>query len=195
MLVTAPVGAGHVEQLERAQPAGAVEVAAAAQVLERAVAVEGDDVTFRWRQVADDLDLIRLVAGLEFLDRLGAGRLGALEAQVGGLLVAHPPLDLLEVGRGQRARQVEVVVEAVLDRRADSQLGVGEHLHHRRGEHVRRAVPHCSQRILRRAGVQQVGGSGSDLVGIDGHWTAKRTASRSAAGEPVTPRPSDVRPS
>src|SRR3990170_2927432 len=129
-LVAAPVRAGGVEQLEGAEPPGRIDVTAAAQVLEAAVAVEGDGLAVRLGQVVHDLDLERLAALLEQLDRLAPREvLRALEWQVRGLLLAHLALDLLEVRRGQRARQIEVVVEPVLDRGADAELRLREQLH------------------------------------------------------------------
>ena len=47
----------------------------------------------------------------------------------------------LEVLRGERLVDVEVVVEAVLDRRADAELGLGEQLLHGLGHDVRGGVP------------------------------------------------------
>ena len=142
-LVAAPVGAGGVEELEGAELLRRPEVAAAAEVLELAVAVEADGRALRLRQVLDDLDLERLVPLAFEVDRLGPWEItGVLEAKVGGLLLAHLRLDLLEVGGRQRPRQVEVVVEAVLDGRTDGELRVGEDVENGGSHHVRRAVTH-----------------------------------------------------
>ena len=56
--------------------------------------------------------------------------------------LAHAGVDAVEVlGRERGAvRQLEVVVEAVLDRRADAEGGVGEQVEHRLGQHVGRRV-------------------------------------------------------
>ena len=51
--------------------------------------------------------------------------------------LAHALLQRGQVFRGERPRYVEVVVEAVGDRRADAQLGLGEQVLHRLGQHVR----------------------------------------------------------
>ena len=53
----------------------------------------------------------------------------------------HPLLEPLEVLRGERGLDAEVVVEAVRDRRPDAEPRVGEQLLHRLGEHVRARVP------------------------------------------------------
>ena len=60
----------------------------------------------------------------------------------------HPLLDGLEVIGGEGLVDVEVVVEAVLDRRADAQLGLGEQLLHGLGHDVRGGVPQDVQAVL-----------------------------------------------
>ena len=54
---------------------------------------------------------------------------------------AHPLLELLEILRRERRRDVEVVVEAVGDGRADAQLGRREQFLDRLGQHVGGRVP------------------------------------------------------
>jgi hypothetical protein len=56
----------------------------------------------------------------------------------------------IEVGLGQRhaVGEVEVVVEAVLDRGADRDLHTRIELHHRRGQHVGRVVADQPERVL-----------------------------------------------
>ena len=61
----------------------------------------------------------------------------------------HPLLDALEVVGGERAADVEVVVEAVLDRRADAELGLGEELLHGLRHHVRGGVPQDREAVAR----------------------------------------------
>ena len=102
------------------------------------------------------------------------GVLGA----VGGLLLAHLRLDLLEVGGRERSWQVEVVVEAVLDGGTDAELRVGEELEHGRGHHVRRAVPHRGE---------VVGCVGSDLVPVDGHAVQRSASATPAQSRAATP--------
>ena len=50
--------------------------------------------------------------------------------------LAHPLLERLQIIRGERLGDIEVVVEAVRDRRPDSELGVGKHVLHRLREHM-----------------------------------------------------------
>ena len=66
----------------------------------------------------------------------------------------HAALDLGEVVRRQWPRQIEVVVEAVLDGRADPKPGVREYLQHRFCHEVGRRVAHARQLV--RPGVLQV---------------------------------------
>ena len=168
-LVAAPVRAGGVEELERAELLRGAEMPAAAEVLEVAVAVEADGRALRLRQVLDDLDLERLIALAHEVDRLGAGQVTrALEAKVGRLLLAHLRLDLLEVGRRQRPRQVEVVVEAVLDGRTDAELRVGEDVEHGGRQHVRRTVTHRRE-VVFGAGTQGRGRVLGGFVSVDRH--------------------------
>ncbi len=74
----------------------------------------------------------------------------------------------------QRTRQPEVVVEAVLDRRADAELHVGKQVHDGRGHHVRRAVAHGGEAILGPRGERRDSVL-ADLVSVDGHGP-KRSA-------------------
>ena len=148
LLRAAPVGAGDAHQLEWTDLAGAGDVGALAEVDERPVLV-----CRRWRQglarffgpglqVVKDLDLEGLPASLEeqpaFLER----HFFAHEWMVGGDGSAHPGFDGGEVVGGQRARQEEVVVEAVVDRRSDSQLGFWKHANDSFSHDVRRGVAH-----------------------------------------------------
>ncbi len=150
LLVAAPVGAGERAELDRLDPAGRGAVRAAAEVLEGAVAVERDGLdAFARDQVADQLDLVVLALALEDLDRLGDRHVAALEGLVGLDVGAHRRLDLLQVGVGDLdvVGEVEVVVEAVLDRRPDRHLGAGVELLHRLGHHVGGVVADQVERL------------------------------------------------
>ena len=155
--------------LKAPSPAVVSRCAAAAEVLERAMAVEADRRSLRLGEVLDDLDLERLTCASLQVDRLCARQVaGALEGQARGLLLAHLRLDLLEVGGRQRTRQVEVVVEAVLDGRTDAELRLREELQDGGSHHVRGAVPHGRQAVL-RARRERRGGVLGDLVSVDCH--------------------------
>ena len=77
-------------------------------------------------------------------------------------MLAHLLLDALEVRVGDRHAlgELEVVVEAVLDRRPDRDLHAGIELHDRGGEHVRGVVADDVQRAvaLRRDDLQRLAG-------------------------------------
>ena len=105
-------------------------------------------------ELLDQLELVGLVG--EPLAGLDEARLAPDEAVVALHLLAHPTLDLLEIVGRQRARQIEVVVEAGRDRRADRDFAVGEELQDDLREHVGGGVAHPPQPLL-----------GVNLVGAD----------------------------
>ncbi len=129
-------------QLEVAEPAGVGHVGAAAQVDEAGrVGVGAHQARLGGRHgivglALDDLELERVVA--EQLERLGLGDLVAHERLALGDDLAHAGVEALEVvGReGLAPGQLEVVVEAVGDGRADGEGGAGELVEHGLGQHV-----------------------------------------------------------
>ena len=154
-LVAAPVRRRAAGQGEGLEVAGVRHVRAAAQVLPGHAAVPADVVVDRQLPRADldrralggvvvalqpdQLQLVRLVGefgpGLLVGDRPPDEALALLDDPV------HALGDRLEVLGGERGGDVEVVVEAVGDRRADAELGVGEQqLDGLRGD-VRAGVP------------------------------------------------------
>ncbi len=128
---------------------------AAAEVGERAVAIERHG---RQRvggigvadEVLDQLHLVALVLAAEARERLVDADVTALERLVGIDVRAHRPLDALEVciRDADVVREVEVVVEAVGDRRADRDLHAGIQLAHRGREHVGGVVADQRQRVV-----------------------------------------------
>ena len=100
---------------------------------------------------ADQLQLVRLVRELGL--RVGVADLAAGEVLPGADDLLHLLLEGREVLGGEGPLGVEVVVEAVLDRRADAELGAGEQLLHGLGQHVRGRVPddRAARRRWRRA--------------------------------------------
>src|SRR3954453_6432832 len=92
--VAAPVGAREVGEPERLDAPRARAVRAAAEVDERAVAVERDGLdALVAHEVLDQLDLVVLALGPEALERLLDGEVGALEGLVGADVLPHPFLD------------------------------------------------------------------------------------------------------
>jgi hypothetical protein len=156
LLVAPPVRGRAAHEPERRDVRRGRQVRAAAEVLPGDLAVRPDVVVDRQLARAhldvgalggvagralepDQLDLVRLAG------QLGAGLVVAHhpagEPLVVGDDVAHPGLEPLQVGRGERGVDVEVVVEAVRDRRADAELRLGEEVLDGLGEHVRGGVP------------------------------------------------------
>ncbi len=122
----------------------------AAEVLEGTVAVERDGLdAFVADEVLDQLDLEALVLGAEDLDRLADGDVAAGELLVGADVLLHRRLDLRQVLLGDlcSGRELEVVVEAGLDRRPDRHLGPRIEVHHRLGHHMGGVVADQLQRL------------------------------------------------
>src|SRR5690606_12859450 len=126
-LVAAPVRASQAHQLEVGRHgACGGNVWATAQVREAvvpALLVEGDGLAL-W-EVLYELDLVRVALLLEAGQCLVARERVLPKGQVGSDDLAHPGLELLQVVRCQAARQVEVVVETVLDDRPYAHLHGG----------------------------------------------------------------------
>src|SRR5438445_2117639 len=81
----------------------------------------------------DQLELVRLVSKLLACVLVRDDPAGEPLPLLDDL--AHPSLDLLEVFRGEWPRYVEVVIEAVGDRRADAELRLREQVLHRLRQH------------------------------------------------------------
>ncbi len=133
---------------------------AAAQVLERAFAVQRDVLV--GRDAADDLGLVGLAHVLEVLHRRVARQHAARHLLVLGGELGHLLLDGGHVFRRERALVGEVVEEAVLDDRADRHLRVGEQFLDGVGQQMGRGV--ADQ--LEAVGVLG-GDDGQRLVGLD----------------------------
>ena len=151
LLITSPVRACHAHQLERRDVPGRRQMRAATQVLPGRLAVAPEVVVdgqlaatdldrrilpCRATLEADELELVRLASELRTRlllgDRTPSERLALLDD------LLHSLFDLLQIVRFERLGDVEVVIEAVLDRWADPQFGVREQLldglrHHVRG--------------------------------------------------------------
>ena len=96
----------------------------------------------------DELDLVRLALRLEARARLVARDLLALDqVRPSAELAPDLRLDPLEVALGDRLGELEVVVEAVLDRRADRDLDARVEAPNRLGEQVRARVAQDVERV------------------------------------------------
>ena len=130
-LVAFVIGAGHVGELERADVAGAHDVRAGAEIDEIAVAIERDLLALG--NVLDDIELELARARPRAPSAASRPRAAqrkassrehfhALEGVVRLDLLLHLGLDFLEILGRDAVRQFDVVVEAVLDRRAGGEL-------------------------------------------------------------------------
>src|SRR5579875_3403300 len=168
--IAAPIGAGELGQLELADLGGAAHMGPAAEIDEVAGLVEGDrrDPAL---PLADtngviiagvlgdggrallleemkELHLVALAEPLHEVDRLVDGHFDALERQLLVLELAHGKLDLLEVLELERLGQLDIVEEAVLDRRPHAELRRRPELADGGGHEVRAGVPHLVQVLL-----------------------------------------------
>src|SRR6202011_3923144 len=169
VLIAAPVRRRTAGELERWNVTGRRDVRPAAQVAPNTFTGTGIEVVIGGQLVAadlhhlgvtglvvDQLELVRLVGQL--FARLFLRLVDAAGEQLAVLDdLAHPLLERLQILGGERLGDIEVVVEAVGDRRADSELRVGEHLLHRLREHVGGRVANDAAAIV---GVR---GDGRDL--------------------------------
>ena len=136
-LVAAPIGTGRPHQLECVEATRRRQVGPATQIEELVVAIRADGVPFdalAGIDASDDLLLEGLVS--ERLQRLVDGEFTPLEGLVGSDDLHHPVLDALEVVRREGRLDLEVVVEPVLDRRADRELRAREQVEHGLGHDV-----------------------------------------------------------
>ncbi len=167
-LIAPPISARGAQQLERPELTGRLNMRPAAEVAEGPVAIEADHARLLITELRDDLDLVVLAGGGQLGESRLTWLLGALERQICGDLLAHLALDRLEVGGGQGAGQIEIVVEAVPDGRTNPQLCSREELHDGRGHKVGGRVPHGVEPVV-RAGVQHLNRARSDLVAVHHH--------------------------
>jgi hypothetical protein len=113
----------------------------AAEIHEAVVLVDRDLVfAHLFVELLDLIHFVRLLALAEELERLGHAHVAMLERHVGLRHLAHLLLDLREVVGLERARQLEVVIEAVGDRRAEPELRVGDQLEDGPGHDMRGRV-------------------------------------------------------
>ena len=143
--IAAPIGARDFHQLERvADLAGrghvrpAAEIEPVALLVDLDLLVRGDGV--------DQLDLERLALVAEHALGLVARPYLLGEGFVARDDLAHLLLDRVEVLRRERLVAEEVVIEAVLDHRADGDLRARPQALHGLGEHMGSVVPDQLQR-------------------------------------------------
>ena len=151
LFVAAVIGAGDVQQLESLDLRRVTDVRPGAEIDELAVLIKGNRLA--GRDVAQAADLVGdLPALADELLRLFAGALEALELLVLLGDAAHLLLDLHEVFGREGVVEVEVVVEAIVGRRPDIQLRLGEQAKHGGTQHVGGGVANLLEGSHLRAG-------------------------------------------
>ena len=160
VLVTAPVRSRAAGQLERGNEFRGRNVRAAAEVTPNTFAGTGIEIVVGGQLVAadlhhlgiarlvvDELQFVRLVG--KFFARLVFRLVDAAGEQLALLDdLAHALFQRFQILRGERVGDVEVVVEAVGDRRANAELGIREHLLNRLGQYVGRGVPNDAAPVV-----------------------------------------------
>ena len=164
--ITTPVGTGQLEQLEVLEVTGIRHVRTAAHVSVFFVVVKADGVAFA--DALDDLLLVRLIALLESGHGLVTRDILTHHIVLAVDQLLHALLDGLEIFRGDRAAKVDVVIETVIDDRADGHLGLRVELLDGMTDQVRAGVTNHVQafRITRREN-GDVGVFGDHVSGID----------------------------
>ena len=171
--IAAPIGAGHLHQLEGvADLAGRGHVRAAAEIEPVALLVDLDLLVGRNGVDQLDLEILALVAE-DFLgllarpDFLGEGFVARDD-------LLHLLFDDGQIFQRERLVAEEVVIEAVLDHRADGDLRARPQRLHRFGQHVRGVVPDQLQRARVVAGDEFDLGVAFDRVGEVGERAVER---------------------
>ena len=161
--IPAPVGTGNAHQFEgMPHAAGRGKVRAAAQVDEIALLIEGDRLAGRDR--LDKLDLERLVVLFVEGDRLVTGPDIADDRLVPVDDLVHARLDGGKVLVAEGRLAMEIVIEPVLDRRADGDLRLGIQLENRLGHDMRGIMPDGGQNGVVLCRQQRQRGIGLDLA-------------------------------
>ena len=141
--VAAPVRAGEPGELHRLDRLRVLQVRSTAEVSEVALGIERDLPVGG----VDELDLVRLALLLEARLRLVARNLLARPFAPFLQLAVQLGLDPLELLLVQGLREVEVVVEPVLDRGPDGDLHAGVQATHCLGQQMRGRMPKHVERV------------------------------------------------
>ena len=175
--IAAPVGAGHLHQLECvADLADRRHMRAAAEIEPVALLVDLDLLV--GRDGVDQLDLERLAHVAEGFLRLFARPDFLREGFVARDDLAHLFFDDRQVFQRERLVAGEVVVEAVFDHRADGDLRAGPQILHGFGEHVRGVMPDQFERARVVAWDEFDPGVAVDRVGEIGERAVERHGDR-----------------
>ena len=179
--IAAPIGTGDLHQLEGvADPAGRGHVRPAAQIEPVALFVDFDLLILR--DGVDQLDLEQLALVAKHLLRLVARPHLLGEGFVTRDDLAHFLFDRGEVFRRERLVAEKIVIEAVVDHRADGDLRAGPQRLHRLGQHMRGVVADQFERARVVAGKELDLGVVVDRIGEVGNLAIERHGDR-ALGE------------
>ena len=150
VLVILPVCAGKLGQLKRLERLGIGQVRANAHVDVFALLIEAEHRILR--QIADVLDLVGFAALLHQLDRVLAAEHERLDRQVFLDNLRHLRLNRGQILVGELlVAQIDVVIEALLGRRAVSETRLRIQALHRLRENVRGRVADDVQLLVFRA--------------------------------------------
>ena len=137
-VVTAPVSARELHQLEEFQPAGAGHVRSAAKIFKCTLTVQRN--IFASRYAAYDLGLVMLAKALEIVDGCVARQDPARHRFVARRQGGHARFDRLQVLRCEGALVRKIVKKSVLDYRPDGYLRIRKQVLDRVREQVRGRV-------------------------------------------------------
>ncbi|OIQ77262.1 hypothetical protein GALL_410420 [mine drainage metagenome] len=138
----------------------------AAEVGEVAFGVERN--LFDRRNALDQLGLVVLADALEISHRLVARQHLAGNRNIAPGEFGHAPLDRLQVFRGERPLVGKIIIEAVVDHRADSHLRIREQLLDRISQEVSGGVANDVEALGVALGNDgEVGVSADEMGGID----------------------------
>ncbi len=140
--LAAPVGARNAHQFHCFDIVRVLDVRAAAEVQEVAFLISGHGRGAIGSQRVDDLELERLVHLREDFFRFRDRVLFARKRLVGLDDLGHLFFDLRKIFRSQLHIEFDVVIEAVLNGRADAELGLRPETRNRMRHHVRSRVAH-----------------------------------------------------
>ncbi len=145
VVIATPISTSHLHQLERAQLVGGGHVRATTEVGELALRIQRQLLVRR--DAFDDLGLVSLADAFEVGHRIVA-RLHAAAQRQGFLHdLLHFRFNRGQVFRGERALVGEVVIEAVVDHRADGDLRAGKQPLHGLRQQVRGGMAQDVQRL------------------------------------------------
>ena len=140
-LVAAPICACETHNLHSLDRCGTGDVRTAAKVGKRTLRIGGDVAVFK---LGDKFALIFLVAVAEELQSVVLRYVGTHYCLVLLGKLKHLGFDFCEiVGCELVVTRVDIVVETILNGRADTELHAGIQLLQRLGKEVSRAVPEC----------------------------------------------------